>query len=130
MECIENSMELMYTDVGLHRVKATKNSIFGLVLVLFVCLFFLFHQQSRKVNTMTSYQINLLQWIEKKKGKKKTQRHGYKSFTPRGLGGFSLPLPQPFNGILSWYHAYAGSVQESILCFNYTKQFFLTEVLR
>ena len=54
-------MELMYTDVGLHRVKATKNSIFGLVLVLFVCLFFLFHQQSRKVNTMTSYQINLLQ---------------------------------------------------------------------
>lgn len=36
MECIENSMELMYTDVGLHRVKATKNSIFGLVLVLFV----------------------------------------------------------------------------------------------
>lgn len=42
MECIENSMELMYTDVGLHRVKATKNSIFGfgLVLVLFVCLFF------------------------------------------------------------------------------------------
>ena len=28
-------MELMYTDVGLHRFKATKNSIFGLVLVLF-----------------------------------------------------------------------------------------------
>ena len=53
-------MELMYTDVGLHRVKATKNSIFGLVLVLFVC-FFLFHRQPRKVNTMTSYQINLLQ---------------------------------------------------------------------
>ena len=50
-------MELMYTDVGLHRFKATKNSIFGLVLVLF----FLFHRQSRKVNTMTSYQINLLQ---------------------------------------------------------------------
>ena len=39
MECIENSMEIMYTDVGLHRVKATKNSIFGLVLVLFVCFF-------------------------------------------------------------------------------------------
>ena len=35
-------MELMYTDVGLHRVKATKNSIFGLVLVLvlFVCFFY------------------------------------------------------------------------------------------
>ena len=53
-------MEIMYTDVGLHRVKATKNKYlwFGFG---FVCLFFLFHRQPRKVNTMTSYQINLLQ---------------------------------------------------------------------
>ena len=69
MECIENSMELMYTDVGLHRVKATKNSIFGLVLVLFVCLFFLISPAvtESKHNDLISDQSVTMNWKKKEK---------------------------------------------------------------